>query len=51
MTARISTMRLPNHDGIAVGGIGAMHALARRIGLIDAIDREPRLVEDPPSLS
>jgi len=26
-------------QGIAHGGIGAMHALARRIGLIDAIDR------------
>ena len=25
--------------GIGVGGIGAMHALARRLGLIDAIDR------------
>jgi hypothetical protein len=26
-------------DGIAYGGIGAMHMLARRIGLVDAIDK------------
>jgi hypothetical protein len=31
--------------GIAVGGIGAMHALARRIGLIDAIDRDLALLK------
>jgi Transposase DDE domain group 1 len=31
--------------GIAVGGIGAIHALARRIGLIDAINRRLRLLK------
>ena len=31
--------------GIAVGGIGAVHALARRIGLIDAIDRDLALLK------
>ena len=36
--------------GIAVGGIGAIHALARQLGLIDAIDRRLHLLEDPPPL-
>jgi hypothetical protein len=31
--------------GIASGGIGAIHALARRIGLIDAIDRRLHLLK------
>jgi hypothetical protein len=31
--------------GIAHGGIGAVHALARRIGLIDAIDRRLQLLQ------
>jgi hypothetical protein len=31
--------------GITVGGIGAMHALARRIGLIEAIDRDLALLK------
>lgn len=31
--------------GIAVGGIGAMHALARRIGLIEAIDRRLEVLQ------
>jgi hypothetical protein len=31
-------------QGIAHGGIGAMHALARRIGLIDAIDNKLHLL-------
>ena len=37
--------------GIAVGGIGAIHTLARRLGLIEAIDRRLQLLEDPPALS
>ena len=31
--------------GIAIGGIGAIHALARRLGLIDAIDRRLHLLK------
>jgi hypothetical protein len=31
--------------GISVGGIGVLHALARRIGLIDAIDRRLQLLK------
>jgi hypothetical protein len=31
--------------GLTVGGLGAMHALARRIGLIDAIDRRLELLK------
>jgi hypothetical protein len=31
--------------GVASGGIGAIHALARRIGLIDAIDHRLRLLK------
>ncbi len=31
--------------GLAHGGIGAMHALARRLGLIDAIDRRLHLLK------
>lgn len=31
--------------GIAVGGIGAIHALVRRLGLIDAIDRRLTLLK------
>jgi hypothetical protein len=31
--------------GFAHGGIGAMHALARRLGLIDAIDRQLHLLK------
>src|SRR6478672_4104747 len=31
--------------GLAHGGIGAMHALARRLGLIDAIDRRLQLLK------
>ena len=31
--------------GIAVGGIGAMHALVRRLGLIEAIDRRLALLK------
>jgi hypothetical protein len=31
--------------GIGVGGIGAIHALARRLGLIDAIDRRLQLLQ------
>jgi hypothetical protein len=31
--------------GIAVGGIGAMHALVRRLGLIEAIDRRLQLLK------
>src|SRR4029077_8310812 len=31
--------------GIAVGGIGAIHALVRQIGLIDAIDRRLQLLK------
>jgi Transposase DDE domain group 1 len=31
--------------GLGVGGIGVMHALARRIGLIDAIDRRLHLLK------
>jgi hypothetical protein len=31
--------------GLAHGGIGAMHALARRLGLIDAIDRQLHLLK------
>jgi hypothetical protein len=31
--------------GIAVGGIGALHALARQIGLIEAIDRRLELLK------
>ena len=37
--------------GIAVGGLGAVHALVRRIGLIEAPRRASEGVEDPPSLS
>ncbi len=33
------------HRGIAHGGIGAIHLLARRIGLIDAIDDELHLLK------
>ena len=45
-------MRLPTAArGIASGGIGAIHALARRLGLIEAIDRRPAAVEDPHALS
>jgi hypothetical protein len=33
------------HHGIAHGGIGAMHALARHIGLIDAIDERLHLLK------
>src|SRR5207248_11173761 len=32
-------------QGIAVGGIGTFHALAQRIGLIDAIDRRLHLLK------
>ncbi len=31
--------------GLAYGGIGAMHLLARRIGLVEAIDRKPDLLK------
>ncbi|HEV3262370.1 MAG TPA: hypothetical protein VG013_36300 [Gemmataceae bacterium] len=31
--------------GITVGGIGAIHVLARQIGLVDAIDRRLELLE------
>jgi hypothetical protein len=31
--------------GIGSGGIGALHALARRVGLIDAIDRQLHLLQ------
>src|SRR5438309_6418258 len=31
--------------GIAVGGIGAMHALVRQIGLIEALDRRLELLQ------
>src|SRR3989442_14001489 len=31
--------------GVTCGGIGAMHLLARRIGLIDAIDRRLHLLK------
>jgi hypothetical protein len=31
--------------GIAVGGIGAMHALVRQLGLIDAIDRRLKVLK------
>ena len=31
--------------GIARGGLGAMHALARQVGLIDAIDRRLHLLQ------
>jgi hypothetical protein len=31
--------------GIAVGGIGALHALARQIGLIDALDRRLEVLQ------
>src|SRR6516164_9182095 len=31
--------------GISHGGIGAVHALARRIGLIDALDRRLQLLQ------
>jgi hypothetical protein len=31
--------------GMAVGGIGALHALARQVGLIDAIDRRLQLLK------
>jgi hypothetical protein len=34
-------------QGIAHGGIGAFHLLARRIGLIDAIDRNLQLLKFP----
>jgi hypothetical protein len=34
-------------QGIAHGGIGAIHALARRIGLIDAIDNRLHLLKFP----
>src|SRR5271155_4850241 len=33
--------------GIAHGGIGAIHALARRIGLIDTIDANLHLLQFP----
>ena len=31
--------------GLACGGIGAMHLLARQVGLIDAIDRDLHLLK------
>ena len=31
--------------GLGVGGIGAMHLLARRVGLIEAIDRHLHLLK------
>src|SRR5262249_58033242 len=31
--------------GISSGGIGALHALARQVGLIDAIDRDLHLLK------
>ena len=31
--------------GISVGGIGVLHALARQLGLIDAIDRRLELLK------
>ncbi len=36
--------------GLACGGIGAVHLLARRVGLIDAIDRRLHLLEGPSAL-
>jgi hypothetical protein len=40
MTARTIHYEIAERSrGVAVGGIGAIHALARRLGLIEAIDR------------
>src|ERR1043166_6946408 len=40
MTARNIHFEIAGRSrGIGVGGIGAMHALVRQLGLIDAIDR------------
>jgi len=45
-TARNIRYDLADRDrGVAHGGIGAVHLLARRVGLIDAIDRDVHLLK------
>src|SRR5262245_64443376 len=46
MTARNIRYEIAERGrGIAVGGIGTIHALARQVGLIDAIDRRLELLK------
>ena len=46
MTARTLHYEIAERTrAISVGGIGAIHLLARRIGLIDAIDRRLELLQ------
>ncbi|MDX1430191.1 MAG: IS1380 family transposase, partial [Rhodothermales bacterium] len=46
LTARNTRYEISERDrGLDVGGIGAMHRLVRRIGLIDAIDRRLKLLK------
>jgi DDE family transposase len=46
MTARNIHYEIADRSrGISVGGIGAMHALVRQIGLIDALDRRLELLK------
>ena len=39
------------NKGIAQGGIGVMHRLAKTTGLVKAIDQKPAFIEAPSSLS
>jgi Transposase DDE domain group 1 len=46
LTARNLCYEVADRDrGLAHGGIGAMHLLARRVGLVEALDRELRLLK------